>query len=209
MRNKVVLAGFQESWKLQAAVVRKELQRDVIKKVAVITRFDTQICLYFQYDWAVNITCELAFWPLLCAWTAPAWGEARLKAIPAPAPLSLIRSRAEASQKGGGRWVEVRPVWSSTVLRGSARGRPLPILVAMRTRMAVRIVLHPAQVQARVPSNGILTGKKIVKTCYNKLCILIFWFKYKASLRRLRSPYYSILKHYQVFQWNYISNFKI
>ena len=130
---------------------------------AIITsRFDTQICLYFQYDWAVNIMCEPAFWLLLCAWTAPASGEVQSKVTClALDPLLLIPSLAAASLKAGGRWVEVHQVWWSIAHLGSVLDRPHLILVAMRTRMELRIVLHQAQVQAKELSNGIQIGKYI------------------------------------------------
>ena len=128
---------------------------------AIITsRFDTQICLYFQYDWAVNIMCEPAFWLLLCAWTAPASGEVQSKVTClALDPLLLIPSPDAASLKAGGRWVEVHQVWWSIAHLGSVLDRPHLILVAMRTRMELRIVPHQAQVQAKELSNGILIGK--------------------------------------------------
>ena len=128
---------------------------------AIITsRFDTQICLYFQYDWAVNIMCEPAFWLLLCAWTAPASGEVQSKVTCLVLdPWSLIPSLAAASLKAGGRWVEVLQVWWSIAHLGSVLDRPHLILVAMRTKMQLRIVQHQAQVQAKELSNGILIGK--------------------------------------------------
>ena len=106
--------------------------------------------------------CEPAFWLLLCAWTAPASGEVQSKVTClALDPLLLIPSLAAASLKAGGRWVEVHQVWWSIAHLGSVLDRPHLILVAMRTRMELRIVPHQAQVQAKELSNGIQIGKYI------------------------------------------------
>ena len=136
--------------------------RAVFCGICKLFKFDTQICLYFQYDWAVNIMCEPAFWLLLCAWTAPASGEVQSKVTClALDPLLLIPSPVAASLKAGGRWVEVLQVWWSIAHLGSVLDRPHLILVAMRTRMELRIVPHQAQVQAKELSNGIQIGKYI------------------------------------------------
>ena len=104
--------------------------------------------------------CEPAFWLLLCAWTAPASGEVQSKVTClALDPLLLIPSPVAASLKAGGRWVEVLQVWWSIAHLGSVLDRPHLILVAMRTKMQLRIVQHQAQVQAKELSNGILIGK--------------------------------------------------